>query len=90
MQSHLFIGCNQNGVNVPVADDVEALQLADGATSRRCRADKRRHNAPDVPSPMRRHQRGAGPAVDESRLARTALVGCTWELSAAYQHQLHP
>jgi len=28
MQSYLFIGGNQDGVNVPMADDVESIQLS--------------------------------------------------------------
>jgi len=28
MQSYLFIGGNQDGVNVPMADDVESTQLS--------------------------------------------------------------
>jgi hypothetical protein len=27
MQSYLFIGGNQDGINLPVADDVESIQL---------------------------------------------------------------
>jgi hypothetical protein len=32
MQSYLFIGGDQDGINVPVADDMEFIQLPVGAT----------------------------------------------------------
>jgi hypothetical protein len=32
MQSYLFIGGHQDGLNIPLADDVEAIQLANGDT----------------------------------------------------------
>jgi hypothetical protein len=32
MQSYLFIGGDQDGLNVPVEDDAESIQLPDGAT----------------------------------------------------------
>ena len=34
MQSYLFIGGNQDGINVSVADDMEFIQLPVGATGR--------------------------------------------------------
>jgi hypothetical protein len=32
MENFLFIGGHQDGLNIPLADDVESIQLADGAT----------------------------------------------------------
>src|SRR5262249_23942291 len=34
MENFLFIGGHQDGLNIPLADDVESLQMADGATGR--------------------------------------------------------
>jgi len=34
MQSYLFIGGNQDGISIPVDDDVEFIQLSVGATGR--------------------------------------------------------
>jgi hypothetical protein len=34
MHTYLFLGGNQNGQNIPVADDMEFKQLPVGATSR--------------------------------------------------------
>jgi hypothetical protein len=34
MQSYLFIGGHQDGLNIPLANDVESIQLANGATGR--------------------------------------------------------
>jgi hypothetical protein len=34
MQNYLFIGGHQDGLNIPIADDVEFIQLAEGATGR--------------------------------------------------------
>jgi hypothetical protein len=34
MQNYLFIGGHQDGLNIPLADDVEFIELADGATGR--------------------------------------------------------
>jgi hypothetical protein len=34
MQNYLFIGGHQDGLNIPIADDVEFIQLADGAIGR--------------------------------------------------------
>src|SRR5262249_12429637 len=34
MENFLFIGGHQDGLNIPLTDDVESIQLADGATGR--------------------------------------------------------
>jgi hypothetical protein len=34
MQSYLFIGGHQDGLSIPLTDDVEYVQLADGDTGR--------------------------------------------------------
>ena len=34
MENFLFIGGHQDGLNIPLADDVESIQLGDGATGR--------------------------------------------------------
>jgi hypothetical protein len=34
MQSYLFIGGNQDGLNIPLADDVESIQLSAGDAGR--------------------------------------------------------
>jgi hypothetical protein len=34
MQNYLFIGGRQDGLSLPMADDVESILLTDGATSR--------------------------------------------------------
>jgi hypothetical protein len=34
MQKYLFIGGRQDGLNIPMADDAEYVQLADGAAGR--------------------------------------------------------
>jgi len=34
MQSHLFIGGDQDGLNIPLAPDLDALELPAGVTGR--------------------------------------------------------